>query len=214
MSWLFRRRRPGSGESADDETDEVRGLISGRHRSPAFELVRAGLERRRPGAVLDLGDSENIRFLSRYSDRITILDLFQSARPTHGTRATPFRFHEDVLDVLPDPEEPVDLLLVWDLLHYFEPPLRAELARRLAELCAPGATAFLLTSATVPIPMTPIRFRIDERGGLRYRVPEGPRAQAPDLRVREVEKTLVGFEPVRLFQLRNGLQEFLFRREG
>jgi hypothetical protein len=65
-----------------------------------------------------------------------------------------------------------------------------------------------------PIPLTPIRFKIHDRETLDYLVASGERVAAPQLRTRDVETFLQQFEPEQLFQLRNGLQEFLFRFRG
>ena len=68
-----------------------------------------------------------------------------------------------------------------------------------------------MASAAATIPPRPLRFRIVDREHLHYEVPDEARLPAPGFTVREVEKLMTGFEPVRFFQLRNGLQEFLFR---
>lgn len=215
MSWFKRRK------SIDDDSrggaspgSESRGLLSGLHRSPALAILVDELTRHPPRSILDLGTSstENVNFLSRFCDQISIQDLFQSTENTRsGSRSTIFRFEEDVIRSLPGEDERFDLVLLWDLLHYFE---RAHIPRLIAELkrrCREDALVYLLASTVAPIPLTPIRFKIHDSETLDYFVAAGGRAAPPQLRTRDVEIFLGGFEPEQLFQLRNGLQEFVFR---
>lgn len=213
MSW-FSRRRPKDDRKAGEIAPPE--LSSGVQRSPGLALLSQELAKRPPGAILDLGSSstETVQFLSRYCDNISIQDLFQSARPPAGARATIFRFDDGALQALPEAGEKFDLILVWDLLHYFERSECAPLIDRLAARCQPGALVFLLASAIAPIPLTPIRFKVHSVELLDYHLPSEERVASPQLRTRDVEQIMAGFSPVRLFQLRNGLQEFLFRYEG
>ncbi len=189
------------------------GLATGLHRSPGLELLSAELETRRPRAILDLGCSstDTVRYLSGLCDHLSVQDLFQSSETRSGARSTIFRFGPDAPGTLPDDGEKFDVILIWDLLHYFEaprlPPFIAELAAR----CREDSLVFLLASAIAPIPLTPIRFRIHDRETLHYQVDSTERVASPLLRTRDVEQIMAAFRPLRLFQLRNGLQEFLFR---
>ena len=101
--------------------------------------------------------------------------------------------------------------MIWDLLHYFEPALQERCVARLAALCHPDALVLLVASANTPIPTTPIHFKIRDQETLEYGIATEARAPSPQLRTRDIELIMAGFQPVRLFQLRNGLQEFVFR---
>lgn len=218
MSWFW-HRKPAARDSRGEASpgSESRGLVSGLHRSPALAVLAAELARHPPRSILDLGTSstENVRFLSRHCDQISIQDLFQSTdNARSGSRSTIFRFEENIVCSLPAEEEKFDLLLLWDLLHYFE---RSHIPRLIAELtlrCRPDALVYLLASTVAPIPLTPIRFKIHDGETLDYFVAAGARAAPPRLRTRDIEIFLSGFEPEHLFQLRNGLQEFVFRFQG
>ena len=203
---LFSRRNPRTSVSKKDS--DPPSLGTGVHRSPGLALLAREMEKRQPRAILDFGPSstETVEFLSQYCDNISIQDLFQSSQTESGSRATLFQFDPDVLDNLPKKGELFDAVLVWDLLHYFERSRLPGFVERLAQLCHPDALVFLLASSSAAIPMVPILFKIHDHENLHYTVQSGDWAESPQLKTRDVEQILVGFEPVRLFQLRNGLQ--------
>ena len=212
MSW-FSRRQPKAPKPAGLAPP---GLATGLHRSPGLGILSAELEKRPPRAILDLGASstETVRFLSRFCDNIHVQDLFHSSETRSGVRSTIFRFDDEALEALSEAQEAFDVVLIWDLLHYFERPRLASFVARLAAGCRDDALVFLLASAIAPIPLTPIRFKIHDRETLHYQLPSDDRVASPMLRTRDVEQIMEGFTPLRLFQLRNGLQEFLFRYAG
>ncbi|MCP4660850.1 MAG: class I SAM-dependent methyltransferase [bacterium] len=214
MSWLSRSRFRG-------EMLGPQALVTGIHRSPGLAALCRQLDRHKPRAILDLGASstENLRFLIRYCDNVAVENLARSRSAVAGktvaeaARSTPFRLGDVESLALPEDGD-FDVVLMWDLLHYFE---RSQLARfmvRLAGLCRRGALVLLLASSTTPITPVPLYFRIEGRDRLFYGVPTEPPLPAPHFTPGEVEGLMCGFRPLRLFQLRNGLQEFLFSYEG
>jgi SAM-dependent methyltransferase len=208
MSWFQRRKpaRPASGPGR---------LETGVHRSPALARLCQDLARHRPESILDLGASstENLRLLSRYTANLCIQDLFHAACEESGLRSAVFRFAGAESVDLPAGDR-FDVVLMWDLLHYFEPADLPLFIARLAGVCRPGALVMLMASSVAAIPLVPIRFKIETEDTLHYSVPEGERMAPGGLQTRQVETIMAGFEPVRCFQLRNGLQEFLFRYAG
>lgn len=189
------------------------GIVTGVHRSPGFGALCDALEERRESAVLDLGPSstENVQFLAALGANVQIQDLFRSSGGALGTRAEIFRFPE--VSNLPLPTEgEFDAILLWDLLHYFETRDVEPFVKRLVRLSRPGTLLLAAASATAPIPRSPLQFKIVARDQLEYVMSEEGHIRAPELTPRRVERMLPGFQPLRLFQLRNGLQELLFRR--
>lgn len=189
------------------------GIVPGVHRSPGFGAFCAALiTDRLESTVLDLGPSstENVQFLAGLGANVQIQDLFRSSGGSHGSRAEIFRFADPAQLPLPT-EGSFDAILMWDLLHYFQPRDIPVLVARLVTLSRPGTLLLATASATAPIPPSPLQFKIVDRERLEYIVSEEVRVGAPDLTPRRVEKLLPGFQPLRLFQLRNGLQELLFR---
>lgn len=209
MAWFFSRRTP-------ERPDEPRPLASGSQRSPGFELVCRRLGRRAPGTILDLGttSTENLAFLSEMGAEVAIEDAFHSAGGNEGLRAERFSFDTAEDLSLPAGDSRFDLVLLWDLLGFLPKKERPRFGERLAARCHPGAYVLLIASATEVVPPIPIRFRIESEDRLFYSLPDTDRVPSPGLKPRDVETALVGFEPVRVFQLRNGLQEMVFQRRG
>ena len=209
MSWFSKRKSapsaPGPGR-----------LETGVHRSPGLSRLCSELDRRRPEAILDLGASstENVRFLSRFTGNLCIQDIFHGACDESGVRSEAFRFEDVEALELPAEGERFDAVLMWDLIHYFETDDLRHFIARLAGYCQPDALILLIASSVASIPLVPIKFRIESADSLHYTVPEGERVAPVGFNTRQVESVMEGFEPVRFIQLRNGLQEFLFRYAG
>ena len=208
MSWFSRPK----------EMAEALGptkLVSGVYRSPGLARLGKELDHRRPEAILDLGASstENVKFLSRYSTNLCIQDMFHSACEA-GLRSQAFDFGAADELQLPAGGERFDVVLMWDLIHYFQPTERRRFIRRLRAHCRQDALVFLIASSSASIPLAPIRFRVESSDSLHYTLPEGDRLEPATLRTRQVEGLMKEFSPLRFFQLRTGFQEFLFRYEG
>lgn len=205
MGWFSRKKPRG-------QMPGPTGVVSGVHRSPGFSALCDALEERAESAVLDLGPSstENVAFLAKLGANVQIQDLFRSSGGAHGSRAEIYRF--DDIDELPLPTTgSFDAILAWDLLHYFHAKEIPQFVERLAKVSRPGTMLLASASATAPVPPTPIQFKIVRRDRLEYLISEETRAEAPDLTPRRVEKLLPEFHPLRIFQLRNGMQELLFQ---
>ncbi len=209
MGWFSRR---GPRQPIDSTPLDV---VSGVHRSPGLGQLCREMERHPPRAVLDLGSpsTENLRFLSDTGGNVSVGGLFRGASDSGGPWSALFRFEDVETLPLPESDAPFDVVFLWDLVHYFEPAVFAAFVGRLAPLCRPSTLVLLSASATAPIPLVPIHFKIESRETLRYQLPSDERAASPGLCTRDIEKLMRGFVPVRIFHLRNGLQEFLFRYE-
>jgi len=205
MSWFTRKPKGTQPASLKLET--------GPRPSRGIELLCEMVAGQKLHAVLDLGASstENVRFLAHFSDDVFIHDLFRSASGEAGARSTVFHFDPSVADLLPEGKANYDLVFLWDLMQFFDRASFEPFNRRLAELCRPGALVFLLAANHAPQPLTPIHFKILDEKTLDYTIPPGEFGESPRLTTREVEHRMSLFKPIRLFQLRNGMQEFLFR---
>ena len=205
MSWFTRRKPRGQKPSS-------LLLENGPRPSPGLEALCRFLASSEEPAVLDLGSSssENVTFLSRFSEKVTVDDLYRSASGEAGARSQAFRFDESIAEHLPEGEGKFDVVLLWDLLHYFERESFELFSVRLAELCRPEAQIYAIASNHAELPQAPIHFKILSEDTLHYEVPPGERSSV-QLTTREVERRMALFQPLRLFQLRNGMQEFLFR---
>lgn len=203
MSWFGQRR---------DRPEVPAGQVGpGEHTSPGLALFTELLDKRPSGVLLDLGASstENLEFLARHAAEVAVGDVFRT-RSSRGHRGEIFHFEDAEAVSLPEKPDRFAGLLLWDLLHYFTPKERRRFADLLSERLAPGAPVLVHASSVAAVPPTPIQFKIRSRDRLEY-VLGGDRVPSPGLSAREVERALAGFAPVRLFQLRNGYMEFVFR---
>lgn len=207
MSWFSRRKPQG------EFPPEV-GVTDGAHRSPGVAALSEEMSKRRVESILDLGGShnENLAYLGQYCGNIVIHDVMgASGEPSAAPRASLFQVDEKALALAAQTR--FDVVLLWDLLHYVERSQVEPFVARLGELARPEALVLLLASGSTPIPLTPIRFKIRDSDHLHYEVTTDRRGPAPRFTPRQVERMMNGFRPLRFFQLRNGLQEFLFRYE-
>lgn len=208
MSWFSRRKHHG-------EFPAQVGATSGTHSSPGVAALADELAKRRVESILDLGAShnDNLVFLGQYCGNIVIHDLVGvRGEALTAPRASLFQVRPESLAI--DAGRGFDVILLWDLLHYVERSQAGVFVARLADLARPGALVLLLAAGSTPIPLIPIRFKIRDRGHLCYEVASERRGPAPRFTPRQVERLMEGFCPVRFFQLRSGLQEFLFQYEG
>ena len=203
MGW-FSNRKGRRKEKAGE-------ISEGPHRSPGFEEICRFLETEPAYAVLDLGASstETVELLAELCDDFVVQDVFHSTASAKGVRSEIFRF-ESAEDVSLPEGRRFDVVLMWDVLHYLAPEERAPFVARMARCCEPGAMVLLIASSIAAIPPEPIHFKALRRDRLDYLLSD-ERCPSPGLTTREVEKIMQGFMPVRIFQLRNGLQEMVFQ---
>jgi len=69
----------------------------------------------------------------------------------------------------------------------------------------------ILAASSAPIPPLPVHFKIEDRDRLFYASSGERSVTIPGFTPRGIEMLMRGFSPLRAFQLRNGVQEFLFR---
>lgn len=211
MSWFFKSGKPQGRQGS------AMSFETGSHRSPGLAELCKEMRERSDVDVLDLGTSstENVQFLSGFTSNVTVLGLFQSCVGQEGgQRSDVFRFDEEAAKALPKGNEQFDIVIAWDLLHYFDNAGFAEFNRGLSRLCRPEALVYLLAANHAPVSREPIHFRIEKEDSLFYTLPDGESSGSARLVTRDVEQRMTGFRPWRLFQLRNGMQEFMFRFEG
>ena len=206
MSWFGKRR---------SRSETPAGQVSaGRQASPGLALFTEMLGSRPLGPILDLGptSTENLEFFSDRASEVAVGDLFHTVGK-RGQRSELYLFDDADEAELPDKPARFVAVLLWDLLHYFPLAERRHLAERLIRRLEPGALVLVHASSVSKVPPTPIQFKIADREHLDYVVGDD-RVPSPGLSTREVERALVGFEPIRLFQLRNGYMEMVFRWPG
>lgn len=182
--------------------------------APLFEQVIRGLDVDRRQVILDCGAARSgtIALLSTFRCRLDVLDL--AAALPRLQSATDADERRDVLaDCLDGPQqEPVQLVLCWNLLNYLQPSDIETLAALLAARLAAGARLHALMEYSSPLmPARPGHWVPDASGRLYADQPETEETPAPRYSPKALERLMPQFRPERSILLGNGLQEHLFQ---
>jgi hypothetical protein len=151
------------------------------------------------------------------SGSYSVLDLGPASRSTldfflgRGARVTVADFERSSRRELfcSKPESPFDLVLAWEVLNYLGPEDLGPFMDDLSPYVRPGATFHAFVSTGREMAATPSRYRIEDEATLvldsaTHRVPS-PRYAEPELL-----KRMPGLRVEHRFQLRNGMQEYVF----
>jgi hypothetical protein len=208
VSWLERiRARPSAAPSAGESEEDV--AAPGVERTaPALAALFGALREDGGHSILDLGPASDrhLRFFSRFARRIRFAGWLPEP-PRGAAWAT-------ALSELPaSPEQPYDVVLVWDLLDALDDAERAALIVRLATLAAPGARLYAVIDATGSREVQPMRTSIvgpDRVSctpvGAKRRAPGEPLLPAP------LERLLRPFDIAHAYMLRSGHREYVATR--
>jgi hypothetical protein len=182
--------------------------------APLFRRLVESLSVERRSVVLDLGPvrSETVALLTPYRCRLDIADLAEGLEALNQ-EPDPALMRERVEALLPPPrQEPVDILLCWDLLNYLQRPAIIALMTSLSGRMRPGAFAHLLiVYSGTSMPARPSRFAPLPDGRLVETPTTDARRNAPRYSPEDLGKCLRGLRSESATLLRNGMQEFLFR---
>lgn len=176
-------------------------------------LLQALMEDRKYN-TLDLGraSGSNVEFLSRFSSKIRVEDLYETLAAAKFFERGEEPFDESVFGrTLSIPaHERFDIILSWDLVNYLKHEEIRALVRYLESFCAQGTFLFTSCSMLKEIPAVPMTFKILDSETLAYT------ADSPEMRPcpRHTPRD-IGFlmSPLRVhssFILRNGMQEYVF----
>ena len=182
--------------------------------APLFKGVIEKLDPERRLIVLDLGpaQTQTIALFGHFRCRMDIADVAEDF-DVLNVDPDPATLKERAQVVLPPPQdEPIDLVLCWDLLNYLEPPALVALTSAIAERARPGAFMHaLIAYSESSMPVVPGRYVPLEDHRLHNLAPtleERPaRRYTPDDLKRHLPKCKIE----RAMLLANGMQEFLFR---
>jgi len=169
---------------------------------------------RRDCCVLDLGPGigANVEFLSAFSSRMCIEDLYQTlfaiGHPFSGEARTYCPVYEMLLPY--QGQTPFDLILLWNMLDYLDKDDIRRLSAYLGRLSKRGTLMYALVSTRRTIPATPPTYKILDGGNLCGRSTSTAQAECPrHSQVRLVE-WMRGWRVKRSYLLRNGMQEYVF----
>lgn len=183
--------------------------------APLFHRLVDALSEDRRSVVLDLGPvrSETVALLTPYRCRLDIADVADGLKAL-DQEPDPVLLRQRAEALLPPSSgEPVDIVLCWDLLNYLQRPALTALMTAIAARMGPGAFAHLLiVYSGTTMPAQPSRFAPLPDGRLVETVTTADRQNAPRYSPEDLGKCLRGLRSESASLLRNGMQEFLFRR--
>ena len=159
--------------------------------------------------MLDFGAATetSLRLYSGFARQIRFADLLTD--PPHGEawaaalRALP-----------PNPDQPYDVVLAWNILDRLAPEERPPLVERLTQLTASGARIYVLVDASDEPSTQPVRFTLLDVDRVRQEAVGPPHPPQPQLLPADVERLLEPFRVVHGFTLRHGLREYVAIRGG
>ena len=185
--------------------------------SLALDVLFHQLRQRRNYNILDLGSAfgANVDFLSQFSRRIYIEDLYQTLisfnffSPEDGVN------YADVFEyLLPYRRETCfDVILAWDLFNYLEPPEYLHLTRHLSKYCRTDSFLFALISTHKHIPEKPTNYKIIDQQTLLYEKSSTILRSCPRYEETDLRRLMPDFRVCNSFLLRNGIKEYLFARK-
>lgn len=165
-------------------------------------------------SILDLGPAleVNVKFWSRFSCRLEILDFHRGLREWKTAAQPEERKAEAAFAALLPSlgTAAYDLILAWDLFNYFDLRALEALVRRLGLGCRPGTKLFALVSDLPAIPASPMTFKIIGRGELGCEIRDAETRPSPRHQPRDIARLMTGFTDCCSFLLRHGLREYVF----
>ncbi len=182
--------------------------------APLFEQAIREIDPERRLVVLELGTirSGTVALFTPYRCRLDVADL-QTCLPllADAGEAEDRRDHLAACLQWPD-EEPIDLVLCWNLLNY----LQRDDISMIAELLEPRLTSqsrihALMEYASPLMPATPGCWIPDADCRLHASQVDEEQIDAPRYKPKELERLMPQLAPERTVLLGNGFQEYLFR---
>ncbi len=183
--------------------------------APLFRRLVESLSDERRSVLLDLGPArpELVALLTPFRCRLDIADVADGLAGLDA-EPDPALLREKVEALLPPPgKEPLDIVLCWDLLNYLQRPALSALMAVIAERMRPGAFAHvLIVYSGTRMPLRPSHFSPLPDGRLIETVTTEVQRNAPRYSSDDLRQTMRGFTAESVMLLKNGMQEFLFRR--
>jgi hypothetical protein len=168
-------------------------------------------------SFLDLGSAfgPNIDFLSQFSSRIRVEDLYTTLAAQQFFERREGPLDEAVFGrAFSAPcGESYDIILSWDIVNYFRPDEVRVLVRHIERLSLPGSLCFAIISTRKEMPAVPINFRILDAETLLYTADSSETLPCPRYAPRDLSQLMPGFQTQSCYMLRNGMQEYLFVRD-
>jgi len=164
--------------------------------------------------LLDLGPvrPETVALLTPFRCRLEIADLADGLAALDQEPDRELRREKAEALLPPARQEPIDIVLCWDLLNYLQRPAITTLMECVGARMRPGAFAHaLIVYSGTRMPARPSHFAPLPDGRLIETATTAAETNAPRYSPEDLGKCLRGFRAESAMLLRNGMQEFLFR---
>ncbi len=182
--------------------------------APLFKSLVEPLETAGRRVVMDLGAATNqtIGLFSHYPCRLDIADLSDGLDQLEAQVEDQQALQAAVEALLPKRhEEPVDIILCWDILNYLSRPVLAAVMSHIARRARPGAQAHaLIYYSDTHMPERPGVFVPMPDGSLVSNDPSPCTRDAPRYTPDDLTRAMRSYRIERAMLLGNGMQEFLF----
>lgn len=183
--------------------------------SPVFASLIELMGKEVNRAVLDLGPARaaNLQLLSQFRCKLFFEDAHEVIEALTGESEADKAVLNDWLGqwTAGTGDEPVGMVLAWDIFNYLEPDLWKPLLARLEPLLKPGAYLYLLVYSQREMPALPMEFKAIAANKMSFQPPTGATRPSPRFNQTELKRRLRKFSVVKSVLLRNGMQEYLLK---
>lgn len=208
MTPIGRRRgfRWGAEPEAPPEAEGPEEPVT--RRSPGLAALFGGLRPDGRHSILDLGSAQGrqLRLLGRFGRKVRFAGVLP--RTQDG---------KDWIDALhalpPNPDQPYDVVLLWDLLDRLPAAERGRIMERITGITAEGARLYVLVDASETKKRPPLAFAIEEVDRVSQLAMGPPEPTYGPILPAQLERTLSPFKVAHAFTLRGGLREYVARKE-
>lgn len=188
-------------------------------RAPLFARLVGSFDDQRRHVVLDLGQARfgTVELFGNYRCRLDIVDLPSVLdQMPQGEDQTPQALAAWLSRQLPPAGgERADLVLCWNLLNYLPLAAIEQLSILLSSRVAPGGRLHaLIEYSATRMPVHPLSFTPSGLELLADQTADSNTVPVPRYTPKALEKQLPGFIWEQAMLLGNGMQEFLYRRDG
>ena len=202
-SWIERLRFRAPREVEPAEPDDAAPAPVERS-SPGLGALFALLREDGRHSILDLAPASDrhLRFLGRYSRHIRFAGLVPEPPTGEGLASA-------LAALAPNPSQPYDVVLAWDVFDRLDRSERSSLVALLAEFTAPGARLYAVVDASGAPTVQPVRSTIVDIDRVAQHPVGSPRPARPQLLPAHMEGLFSPFEITHAFMLRIGLREYV-----
>jgi hypothetical protein len=183
--------------------------------APLFRRLVESLSEERRSVLLDLGPArpELVALLTPFRCRLDIADVADGLADLDAEPDPVLRRGKAEALLPPAGKEPADIVLCWDLLNYLQRPALSALMASVAERMRPGGFAHvLIVYSGTRMPARPSHFSPLSDGRLIETATTEAQRNAPRYSSDDLRQAMRGFTAESAMLLKNGMQEFLFRR--